>query len=126
LFLPMNLETIAFGDFEFGSNKILETSYGVSSSHRMNGMLIASGPAIKGGASIQNARLIDLAPTMLHLMGLQVPLDLDGRVLSEALIDSRAVQFGGSAESNTKTEEGYTEEEEEEVIDRLKDLGYIS
>ncbi len=36
LFFPKNLETIAFGDFEFGSNKILEPSYGVSSSHRMN------------------------------------------------------------------------------------------
>ena len=50
LFFPKDLETIAFGDFEFGSNKIVEPAYGVSSSHRMNGILIA------GGANIQRTR----------------------------------------------------------------------
>ena len=96
LFLPTNLETIAFGDFEFGSNRILEPSYGVSSSHRMNGIFIGAGPGIKRGVPVKDPRLIDLAPTILHLMGLPIPLDLDGRVLNEALIDSREVEFAGS------------------------------
>ncbi len=148
LFLPRNLETIAFGDFEFGSNKIVEPSYGVSSSHRMNGIFVANGAGIKpagefgrtpsqassdsnpdAGASrddMRGAQLIDLAPTVLHLMGLPVPTDMDGRVLTEALADARAVEYGGTSEGGAAASEGYSEEEEREVIERLSDLGYIS
>lgn len=126
LFLPKNLETIAFGDFEFGSNKILEPSYGVSSSHRMNGILIAAGAQIQARAQIGAANLTDLAPTILHAMRLPVPQDMNGRVLKEIFSDARAVEYGGSAASDRASGEGYSEAEQEEVIERLKDLGYIS
>ncbi len=126
LFLPRNLETIAFGDFEFGSNKIVEPSYGVSSSHRMNGMFLAAGAGIKPAGPFSGAQLIDLAPTILHLMGLPVPADMDGRVLSEILADERPVEYGGSSGGRVESAEGYSAEEEAEVIERLQDLGYIS
>ena len=126
LFLPRNLETIAFGDFEFGSNKVIEPSYGVSSSHRMNGIFVASGAGVKNVGEFTGAQLIDLAPTILHLMGLPVPTDMDGRVLTEALADARAVEYGGSSEGRAAAIDGYSEEEEREVIERLQDLGYIS
>ena len=126
LFLPRNLETIAFGDFEFGSNKIVEPSYGVSSSHRMNGIFIASGAGVKQAGEFSGAQLIDLAPTILHLMGLPVPTDMDGRVLTEALADARKIEYGGSSAGAAPATEGYSEEEEQQVIERLQDLGYIS
>lgn len=126
LFLPRNLETIAFGDFEFGSNKIIEPSYGVSSSHRMTGIFVASGAGVKRAGEFTSTRLIDLAPTILHLLGLSVPRDMDGRVLNEIFTDARAVEYGGSAERRAQPTEGYSEEEEAQVIERLKDLGYIS
>jgi predicted AlkP superfamily phosphohydrolase/phosphomutase len=126
LFLPRNLETIAFGDFEFGSNKVIEKSFGVSSSHRMNGIFVASGAGIKNAGEFSGAQLIDLAPTILHLMGLPVPTDMDGRVVTEALADARAVEYGGTSAGNAVTRDGYSEEEEKEVIERLADLGYIS
>lgn len=126
LFLPRNLETIAFGDFEFGSNRVIEKSFGVSSSHRMNGIFVASGDGVKNVGEFAGAQLTDLAPTILHLMGLSVPTDMDGRVLTEAIEDSRAVEYGGTSEGSATTRDGYSEEEEKEVIERLADLGYIS
>jgi predicted AlkP superfamily phosphohydrolase/phosphomutase len=126
LFLPRNLETIAFGDFEFGSNKVIEPSYGVSSSHRMNGIFVASGAGISKAGQFAGAQLIDLAPTILHLLGLSIPPDMDGRVLSPILADTRAIQFGSTSESHPTSAEGYTAEEEAQVIERLRDLGYIS
>ncbi len=126
LFFPKNLETIAFGDFEFGSNKILEPSYGVSSSHRMNGIFIASGDNIQSVSGLQSPSLKDLAPTILHLLNLPVPQDMDGRVLSEIFSESRTVEYGGSAELTRERSDGYSEEDEAEVVERLKDLGYIS
>jgi predicted AlkP superfamily phosphohydrolase/phosphomutase len=126
LFLPDNLETIAFGDFEFGSNRVIEPSYGVSSSHRMNGSLIMAGPEVKQNAMIHDPSLIDLAPTILHTLGLAVPPDMDGRVLTELFTDSRKVEIGGSAVQDETRSSGYSDEEEEEVVERLRDLGYIS
>jgi predicted AlkP superfamily phosphohydrolase/phosphomutase len=126
LFLPRNLETIAFGDFEFGSNKIVEPSYGVSSSHRMNGIFVAAGAGIKRVGEFTGAQLIDVAPTILHLMGLPVPTDVDGRVLEQALAETGKVEYGGTSQGGPQTSEGYSEEEEQQVIERLQDLGYIS
>lgn len=126
LFFPRNLETIAFGDFEFGSNKLIEPAYGVSSSHRMNGILIGAGPEIRGQAELAAPSLIDLAPTILHLLGLPVPTDMDGRVLSEMLDDRRAIRYGGSAALDGTRTDGYSGDQEEQVIQRLQDLGYIS
>lgn len=127
LFLPKNLETIAFGDFEFGSNKILEPSYGVSSSHRMNGILIAAGSQIRAKPRIApTPNLTDLAPTILHALNLPVPPDMNGRVLNEIFAETRAVEYGGSAAAERADGEGYSPDEQAEVIERLKDLGYIS
>ena len=52
--------------------------------HRLNGILIARGSDFKSGAEIANARLIDIAPTLLHLLGVPVPEDMDGKVLTSA------------------------------------------
>jgi predicted AlkP superfamily phosphohydrolase/phosphomutase len=50
---------------------------------QVNGILIASGPDVKPCDKIEDAHLIDIAPTVLHMMGLPVPQDMDGRVLKE-------------------------------------------
>ncbi len=51
--------------------------------HRPFGVLAASGPRIRKGVRLQQAHLLDLAPTILHLAGVEVPEHYDGRVLSE-------------------------------------------
>ncbi len=49
----------------------------------LNGILIAYGPDITQGLNVEGAKLIDIAPTILHMFGLSIPTDMDGRVLKE-------------------------------------------
>ena len=61
-------------------------SWGV---HRKEGVLMVVGPGIRKGYKIRGARIIDLAPTILHTMGIPVPSDMDGRVLEEIFEGSK-------------------------------------
>ncbi len=49
------------------------------------GILAAWGKNINRGIKVADASVIDIAPTILHLAGLPVPEDMDGRVLTELL-----------------------------------------
>jgi len=98
--------------------------------HRLHGIVVARAPALKAEARIENARLIDLAPTFLHLLGVSVPTDMDGRVLVDAFRpEFRAehpVQPGpASGTSGTDRSSGYTDEESAKVEERLQALGYL-
>lgn len=51
-------------------------------SHRLNGIFLAYGLGIKKGLRV-DAKIYDIAPTVLHIFGLPIPNDMDGRVLVE-------------------------------------------
>jgi hypothetical protein len=46
--------------------------------HDWNGIIIYKDPRRRAGRPLQGARLIDVAPTVLRLMGASVPSDIDG------------------------------------------------
>jgi predicted AlkP superfamily phosphohydrolase/phosphomutase len=66
--------------------EIWTSSYPRTGWHGLRGMFIAHGPQIKPGR-LAEVRLVDIAPTALHLMGMTVPAHMDGRVVSEMLRD---------------------------------------
>ncbi|AEA46577.1 alkaline phosphatase family protein [Archaeoglobus veneficus] len=51
--------------------------------HDIYGIFLVYGPGIKKGYKIENAKIYDIAPTILHILGLPIPNDMDGRVLME-------------------------------------------
>lgn len=56
IFLPRRLEYFGFGEYEFGSHKIIESMRrGISGTHRMNGIFLAYGdsPRRRGGGKRQ-------------------------------------------------------------------------
>lgn len=70
----------------FGSNELVTPHVEfLSGSHRPNGIIILWGDAFNSGTRIEGARAIDVAPTILHIMGIPVPEDMDGKVLYDAL-----------------------------------------
>jgi len=56
---------------------------GWSGVHKLHGIFLAHGPDIKQNTTIEGTRIIDLAPTILHMYGVPIPRDMDGRVLTE-------------------------------------------
>ena len=98
--------------------------------HRLNGILIGRGPLLKTATEIESAQLFDLAPTLLHLLGVPVPEDMDGKVLTSAFrsdfLNAHPVRAGTvSGTSGTDRRSGYTEEESAKVEERLRALGYL-
>jgi len=49
-----------------------------------DGLLLLAGPGVRSGSMIANARIIDVAPTLLYALGMPIADDLDGRVLTDA------------------------------------------
>lgn len=130
LLLPADFKYVAFGESEFASNKLVGPTLGHTGHHRLEGIGALSGPHVQAGARIQNASLIDLAPTILYALGLPIPPDMDGRVLTEAFtpdyVNQTAMSYDTADAVRTDFGGTYSDDEEEQVIQRLADLGYVS
>jgi hypothetical protein len=53
--------------------------------HEQAGVVIMAGPGVRAGAEVGECSTLDLAPTLLTLLGLPVPPYMKGRVLEEVL-----------------------------------------
>lgn len=70
----------------FGHTSILEEGSFKKThtgSHRPHGILILHGSHIRKGYEVSNAEIVDVAPTVLHILGVPVPKDMDGKVLKD-------------------------------------------
>jgi len=101
---------------------------GKSGTHRDDGIFLARGAALRAGATISGARIIDLAPTILALLGVPAPPDMDGRVL-EGIFQDGARQLAAAstaaADDGLAYASGYSAADEEKINERLKALGYV-
>ena len=96
--------------------------------HRMKGIFIMTGPLCSNCDSVK-ARIIDITPTILYLMGLPVLEEMDGRVLEDIMDPAylklnpikRITSWGYGGESSP-----YSSEDEEKIKEGLKGLGYLS
>ncbi|MCX5885189.1 MAG: alkaline phosphatase family protein [Proteobacteria bacterium] len=98
--------------------------------HHRNGILIASGKNFKKGYRLEEAAIIDLAPTILYRMEIPVPSDMDGKVLKEIFDDDyihdHPVAYSqASNEIDQGAEKVYSQDEQLAVEKRLRGLGYI-
>ncbi len=65
---------------------------GPAAEHRQFGILVGMGPDIERGGKVNGASLLDICPTILHLRGLPVGEDMDGKVLHDFFKQARPVQ----------------------------------
>jgi arylsulfatase A-like enzyme len=93
---------------------------------------MAGGPII-GGFRLQKAHILDLFPTILHLLGLPVPDDVDGRVLTETFNPQflktspvrRVPSYDFLSTGQGESAESSRHELNKELLEELRSLGYI-
>ena len=100
--------------------------------HRPDGVFIASGPALRRGVALPRLSILDVAPLLLYSLGLAIPADLEGRVpemaLEPAALQAHPVRWTGAAAAPRPApavEQVFDEQEEQEVLSRLRALGYV-
>ncbi len=98
--------------------------------HSPYGMIAASGPGVEKTKKIEGATLDDVAPTVLYALGMPVPTDLDGKVLTEAFrperLEENPITWEPAHGHDAGSARSLSEEEEQIVTERLKALGYLS
>jgi predicted AlkP superfamily phosphohydrolase/phosphomutase len=105
----------------------------LSGTHTMCGILVAHGPSIQHVADLPDAHIMDVAPTVLYLMGVPVPDDMDGKVSTGMILPSRIrahpVQYKATANGTGATapthESPHSEADQKAVEERLRGLGYL-
>lgn len=103
----------------------------VNGEHRLHGILLARGPMVRRGIQVEDAHLIDIAPTILYGLGLPIPTEMDGVVLQDvftsAHLKAHPIEYSSSYQMGdiAVQESGFTPEEEEQIKQHLERLGYL-
>jgi len=99
--------------------------------HRPHGIFHIQGEGIRDGEELFGAEIIDIAPTLLHLLDIPVPADMDGKVLEDAFasdyLSAHPIRKSGpvSGDMQGPGDSGYSDEDARKVEERLRSLGYI-
>jgi hypothetical protein len=111
------------------SNHWIEDLWLAYGFHRPNGIFMAFGPGIKKGHRVEGKRIIDLTPTILPLMGVPIPTDIDGEcsldLFDETFLKSFKPSYCQPPLEGKGMEKVLSEEEETEIKKSLKSLGYL-
>jgi predicted AlkP superfamily phosphohydrolase/phosphomutase len=98
--------------------------------HERHAVFIASGPAFRSTGRFDGGTVFDVAPTVLAVMGLPVAEDMDGRVLSEIILESHLEDFPLAHVPSYEPAVGREREPvgsamDESIREQLRSLGYI-
>ncbi len=101
------------------------------SCHSMNGIFFLSGPEAQKGVESGVVQMVDCMPTILQLLDVPIPEDVDGRILRELFVDGstprvREARRQGSSQTGERELEKVSGKDERLMEDRLRELGYLS
>jgi Flp pilus assembly protein TadD len=102
--------------------------------HRLQGIFAAAGKGIKRDELLYGTSLLDIAPTILALLGLPVPLDMDGqaltRIFAEPVELDRIPSYEPRHENDGVSRNVAAEEGDpwaaRQALEQLAALGYIT
>lgn len=106
---------------------MVEEADWLSGDHRLEGVIVATGPEVKPGPLQEEVKLIDLGPTSLAALGVPTGVPRDGHVISSLVgdVNLEVVETGEGGPGQPQDESGLTSDEEGEIEDHLRGLGYV-
>ncbi len=116
--------------------RIVERKPQVKGTHYPDGVFLAHGAGIRKGANVPTLAMVDVAPTILHSLGLPIPSNFEGRAAVEAFeaewLAENPIEKGPPAREETDSPatapaaaEAASEDAKKEVYEQLRALGYI-
>lgn len=125
--IPADWRVHPFGQVELPARRWLEPTFDRSGGHRPEGVLIAAGPTVRQGSRHPDCRMVDLAPTILGLLGAPLPDYLEGEFLAGLFTQLPALQrVGNSGDLPVPTAPELTPADEQTLRQQLKSLGYVA
>lgn len=101
---------------------------GHQGNHKAEGVLIINGENIKKKFTHFKANIIDIAPTILYMLGLSIPEDMEGHPLLDIFEIKKEIDKENIKKDGYETRENnevYAEEEKDLIESRLRGLGYL-
>jgi predicted AlkP superfamily phosphohydrolase/phosphomutase/tetratricopeptide (TPR) repeat protein len=101
---------------------------GITVWHRNQGVVVMKGEGFQCDSLIHGARLLDIAPSILHWFGLPVGQDMEGRVLVEAFSEATPILTIPTWEASGEASRhrvSLSEDESQALLDQFVKLGYI-
>ena len=99
--------------------------------HHPDGIFMAAGAGIAGSGMVARRKIVDVAPTLLHSLGLAIPSDFEGRVAESFFtaewLAQHPVLAGDATRRNATAEkaEEMDKAEKAQIIEQLQMLGYM-
>jgi hypothetical protein len=99
--------------------------------HHPDGIFMACGKGIATTGMVPRRKIVDVAPTLLHSLGLPTPSDFEGRVaesfFGESWLAQNPVKIGLPTQRGGEREksEEMDDNEKKQIIEQLQMLGYM-
>ena len=118
-------------------DKVVERKSQVKGTHYPEGILVAAGPGIKEGVSLDDLSILDVAPTLLYSLGLPIPENFaklqPAPVFNDEFLKTNPVVIGESARErfdeaqapSASTHDDVATQAEKVVYAQLRALGYV-
>lgn len=94
--------------------------------HTRHGILVAAGPDIQDEWTVSTTpSIMDMTPTLLHLLNVGLNRRFDGEVLTPILTTHRETEIQSYERYKPQGGEIFSESEEADLRDRLQGMGYL-
>ena len=121
---------ITRGSTEFLCNTVIgKVAVNHTGNHRLFGIIGLYGKHVRKGIELTGATVLDVAPSLLYLLGAPIPQGLEGKPLLSALSpefrNAHPVQYGKPSAKREIGPDFLSDQEKKIIKERLRTLGYL-
>ncbi|MDD4202479.1 MAG: alkaline phosphatase family protein [Candidatus Omnitrophica bacterium] len=125
--VPKDMDIMLNGQFSQNTKMWKESSKGYGF-HHTHGIVFVNGKGIKN-KTLKGTHITDVAPTVLHILDVPIPEDIDGRIIKDAFeknsdLMKKPIKLQGPSIVEGQ-QQAYSSKDEEKIRKRLEALGYI-